>query len=212
MRLGPAKSKTFKTQTEVRQGCKLAPLLFAFHLDTIVKKLKEEIPADSFPIVSKEHWNQTKTPITGSAEILELLFADDMTFVSSSEEKLQKALNLIDSLGKKIGLRINIPKTAVMALNPKKPLSNTLSLDNLQIAQVSKFRFLGSIIASSGSLDSEIKARIKSAAIKRGQLTSVWNSNTLAREQKWESSKLQCYQFCYMLLSPGPLYTGIKTG
>lgn len=184
IRLGAERSSSFTTQTGVRQGCKLAPLLFALHLDIVVKKLRSQISPDLFNIAPKDAWNQSKTIIESSQPLFEFMFADDLTFISSSPEKLQEALIKLNEFSKAIGLRINSAKTFVMALNSRRPLLITLLLNNTPIEQVDEFNFLGSIIASDGSFDGEIKMRIRKAATKRGKLTNVWNSNTISTKTK----------------------------
>lgn len=184
VRLGSSHSSCFATNTGVRQGCKLAPLLFALHLDVVMKSLRQKVMPEWLRGVDINDWSQSKAKLVDKECLLELLFADDTTIIASSIDTLQQSLIAIDEIGRSTGLRINLAKTVVMSLNPKMPLNISLTLGDTTVTRVAEFKFLGSIISSDGVLDNEIKERIKCAAVKRGQLTNIWSSNIISTRSK----------------------------
>ena len=52
------------------------------------------------------------------AEISNLRYADDTTFMTESEEELQSLLMKVKEESEKVGLKLNIQKTKIMASSP----------------------------------------------------------------------------------------------
>lgn len=184
VRIGNSFSDIFQTHTGVRQGCKIAPLLFTIHLDVVLKIVMKSVLAQRFSIVNLKSWNNSTAPPSTNVSIAELLYADDTTFVSESENFLQQVLNSLNRHGRAVGLRINALKTVRMTLNSRYQFSQPLFLDTQEISSVIFFKFLGSIFTIDGSLNTEVSERIKSAAKCRGRLFQLWRSNLISTEAK----------------------------
>ena len=67
---------------------------------------------------------QTGMKIAGR-NINNLSYADDTTLMAESEEELKRLLMKVKEEGEKIGLKLNIQKTKIMALGP----SNSWEMD-----------------------------------------------------------------------------------
>ena len=82
-----------------------------------------------------------------------LRYADDTTRTAESEEKLKSLLMKVKEESEKIGLKLNIQKTKIMASGP---------ITSWQIDEetVSDFIFLGSKITADGDCSHEIKRRL----------------------------------------------------
>ncbi|KAJ8046879.1 hypothetical protein HOLleu_05708 [Holothuria leucospilota] len=90
----------------------------------------------------------------------EIMFADDVTFVSHTND------GLIDQFAyacKEFALTISIKKTEVMAQNAPSPPA--IVINSFRLATVNNFRYLGSSISSNVSLDAEINAHMHNAYI-----------------------------------------------
>lgn len=73
-----------------------------------------------------------------------LMFADDVTLIQDSEEKLQYAIHKLHLLGKEdYNLSISTHKTKVMAHSGKFPIRTKIIVDNKPLEQVSHFDYLG---------------------------------------------------------------------
>ena len=84
-----------------------------------------------------------------------LRYADDTTLMAESEEEL-KSLLMKAKESEKVGLKLNIQKTKIMALGP----ITSWEIDGDTVETVSDFIFLGSKITADGDCSHEIKRRL----------------------------------------------------
>ena len=82
-----------------------------------------------------------------------LRYADDTTLTSESEEELKSLLMKVKEESEKVGLKLNIQKTKIMASCP----INSWQIDGETIKTVTDFIFLGSKIIADGDCSHEIK-------------------------------------------------------
>ena len=74
-----------------------------------------------------------------------LRYADDITLMAESEEELKSLLMTVKEESEKIGLKLNIQKTKIMASGPI-----TWEIDGETVETVSDFIFGGSKISADG--------------------------------------------------------------
>ena len=89
-------------------------------------------------------------------KINNLRYADDTTFMAESEEKLKSLLMKVKEKSEKVGLKLNIQKTKIMAFGP----ITSWEIDGETVETVSDFIFLGSKITADGDCSHEIKRRL----------------------------------------------------
>ena len=82
-----------------------------------------------------------------------LRYSDDTTFMEESEEELKSLLMKVKEESEKVGLKLNIEKTKVMASGP----ITSWEIDGETVETVSDFVFLGSKITADGDCSHEIK-------------------------------------------------------
>ena len=85
-----------------------------------------------------------------------LRYADDTTFMEESEEELKSLLMKVKEESEKVGLKLNIEKTKVMASGP----ITSWEIDGETVETVSDFIFLGSKITADDDCSHEIKRRL----------------------------------------------------
>ena len=85
----------------------------------------------------------------------DLIHADDTTLMAESEE-LKSLLMKIKEAGEKVGLKLNIEKTKIMASGP----ITSWQIDGETVETVSDFIFGGSKITTDGDCSHEIKRRL----------------------------------------------------
>ena len=85
--------------------------------------------------------------------INDLRYADDTTLMAESEEELKSLLMKVKEESEKIGLKLNIHKTKIMASGP----ITSWEIDGETVETVSDFIFLGSKITADGDCSHEIK-------------------------------------------------------
>ena len=94
----------FQIGKGVRQGCILSPCLFNFYAEYIMRNTGLE---------------ETQAGIkTAGRNINNLRYADDTTLMAESEEELKSLLMKVKVDSEKVGLKLNIQKTKIMASGP----------------------------------------------------------------------------------------------
>ena len=94
----------FQIGKGVRQGCILSPCLLILHAEDIMRNAGLEEA-------------QARIKISGR-NINNLRYADDSTLMSESEEELKSLLMKVKEESEKVGLKLNIQKTKIMASDP----------------------------------------------------------------------------------------------
>ena len=123
----------------VCQGCILSPCLFNLYAESI-------------------KWNarlneaQTGIKIAG-ININNLRHADDTTLMAENKEKLKSLSMKVKEESEKVGLKLNIQKTKIMASGP----IISSQIDGETVETVTEFIFLGSKITAYGDCSHEIK-------------------------------------------------------
>ena len=82
-----------------------------------------------------------------------LRYTDDTTLMSESEEELKSLLMKVKEESEKVGLKLNIQKTKIMASG----LIPLWQIDGETVETVTDFIFLGSKITADGDCSHEIK-------------------------------------------------------
>ena len=82
-----------------------------------------------------------------------LRYADDTTLMAESEEELKSLLMKVKEESEKVGLKLNILKTNIMASGP----ISSWQIDEEKVETVADFIFLGSKITADGDCSHEIK-------------------------------------------------------
>ena len=83
-----------------------------------------------------------------------LRYADDTTLMAESEEELKSLLMKVKEESEKVGLKLNVQKTKIMASGP----ITSREIDGENVETVSDFILLGSKITADGDCSHEIKS------------------------------------------------------
>ena len=123
----------------VHQGCILSPCLFNFYAEYIMRNAGLEETQGGIKIAGRN--------------INNLRYADDTTLMAESEEELKSLLIRVKVESEKVGLKLNIQKTKIMASLP----ITSWEIDGGTVKTVSDFIFLSSKITADGDCSHEIK-------------------------------------------------------
>ena len=93
---------------------------------------------------------------TAGRNINNLRYADDTTLMAESEEELKNLLMRVKEESEKVGLKLNIQKTKIMASSP----ITSWQVDGETMETVADFIFLGSKITADGDCSHEIKRHL----------------------------------------------------
>ena len=85
-----------------------------------------------------------------------LRYADDTTLMAESEEELKSLLMKVKEDSEKVGLKLNIQKTKIMASSP----ITSWEIDGETVETVADFILGGSKITADGDCSHEIKKRL----------------------------------------------------
>ena len=85
-----------------------------------------------------------------------LRYADDITLMAKSEEKLKSLLMKVKEESEKVDLKLNIQKTKIMASGP----ITSREIDRETVETVAEFILGGSKITADGDCSHEIKRRL----------------------------------------------------
>ena len=104
VRTGHGITDWFQIGKEVRQGCILSPCLFNFYAEYIMRNTGLDEAQAGIQIPGRNTNNHR--------------YADDSTLMAESEEELKSLLRKVKEESEKVGLKLNIQKTKIMASGP----------------------------------------------------------------------------------------------
>src|SRR5574340_625534 len=129
----------FKIGKGVCQGCILSPCLFNLHAEYIMQNAGLDEAQAGIKIARRN--------------INNLRNADDTTLMAESKEELENLLMKVKEENEKVGLKLNIQKTKIMASGP----ITSWEIDGETVETVSYFILGGSKVTADGDYSHEIK-------------------------------------------------------
>ena len=104
VRTGHRARDRFQTGKGVCQGCMLSPCLFNLYAEYIMRNAQLDEAQAGIKIARRN--------------INNLRYADDTTLMAESKEELKSLLMKVKEESEKVGLKLNIQKTKIMASSP----------------------------------------------------------------------------------------------
>ena len=139
VRTGHGTTDWFQKGKGVHQGWILSPCLFNLYAEYIMRNAGLEEAQAGIKIAGRN--------------INNLRYGDDTTLIAESEEELKSLLMKVKEESEKVGLRLNIQKTKIMAFGP----ITSWEIDGETVEKVPDFIFWGSKITADGDCSHEIK-------------------------------------------------------
>ena len=109
-----------------------------------------------------------------------LRYADDTTLMAESEEELKNLLMKVKEESEKVGLKLNIQNTKIVASGP----ITSRQIDGETVATVADFIFLGSKITEDGDCSHEIKRHLLPGRKVLTNLDSIFKSRDITLPTK----------------------------
>ena len=166
VRTGHGTTDWFQIRKGVCQGCILSPCLFNFYTEHIMRNAGLEEAQARIKIARRN--------------INNLRYADDTTLMAESEEELKSLLMKVIEESEKVGLKLNIQKTKIMASGP----ITSWHIDGETVETVADFIFLGSKITADGDCSHEIKRRLLLGKKVMTNLDSIFKSRDITLPTK----------------------------
>ena len=165
VRTGHGTTDWLQIGKEVHQGCILSPCLFNSYAEYIMRNAGLEEAQAGIKIAGRN--------------INNLRYSDDTTLMAESEE-LKSLLIKVKEESEKVGLKLNIQKTKIMASGP----ITSWQIDGETVETVADFIFLGSKITADGDFSHEIKRRLLLGRKVMTNLDSILKSRDITLSKK----------------------------
>ena len=161
----------FQIGKRVCQGCILSPCIFNFYAEYIMKNAGLEETQAGIKIAGRN--------------INNLRYADDTILMAESEKELKSLLMKVKVESEKVGLKLNIQKTSIMASGP----ITSREIDGETVETVSDVIFWGSKITAYGDCSHEIKRCLLLGRKVMTNLDGILKSRDITLQNKGQSSQ-----------------------
>ena len=139
--------------------------------------------------------NEAQAGIKIAGRVIDnLRYADDTTLMAESEEKLKSFLVKMKVVSEKVGLKLNIQKTKIMASGP----IISWQIDGETVETVRDFIFLGSKITADGNCSHEIKRHLLLGRKVMTNLDSILKSRDITLPTKVHLVKAMVFPVVWM--------------
>ena len=156
----------FQTGKGVRQSCMLSPCLFNFYAEYIMRNAGLD-ETQARILIARRNINN-------------LRYADDTSLTAENEEELKSLLMKVKEESEKVGLKLNIQKTKIMASGP----ITSWETDGETVETVSDFILVGSKITADGDCSHEIKRYLLLGRKVMTNLDSIFKSRDITLPTK----------------------------
>ena len=163
----------------------IVTLLFNFYAEYIMRNAGLDVAQAGIKIARRN--------------INNLRYADDTTIMAESEE-LKSLLMKVKEESEKVGLKLNIQKTRILASG----LITSWEIDGETVETVADFIYLGSKITADGDCSHEIKRRLLLGRKAMTILDSALKSRDFILLAKFHLVKLWIFQWSCMDMRVGP--------
>ena len=166
VRNGHGTTDWFQIRKGECQGCILSPCLFNLYAEYIMRNAGLEEAQAGIKIAR--------------SNINNLRYADDTILMEDSEEELKSLLMKVKEESEKVGLKLNIQKTKIMASFP----ITSWQIDGETVETMADFISLGSKITVDGDCSHEIKRRLLLGKKVMTNLNSILKSRDITLPTK----------------------------
>ncbi|KAB0384150.1 hypothetical protein FD755_006067 [Muntiacus reevesi] len=166
VRIGHGTTDWFQIGKGVCQGCILSPCLFNLYAEYIMRNAGLEEAQAGIKIARRN--------------IKNIRYADDTTLMAESEEELKSFLMKVKEESEKLGLKLNIQKTKIMASCP----ITSWQIDGETMETLTDFILGGSKITTHGDCSHEIKRRLLLGRKVMTNLDSILKSRDITLSTK----------------------------
>ena len=170
VRTGHGTTDWFQIGKGVHQGCILSPCLCNLYAEYSMRNARLDEAQAGIKIAERN--------------INNLRYTDDTTLMAESKEELKSLLMKVKEESEKLGLKLNIEKTKIMASGP----ITLWQIEGETVETVADFILGGSKITADGDCSHEIKRRLLLGRKVMTKLDSILKSRDIALSTKVQRS------------------------
>ena len=176
VRVGNEVSEWFPMRVGLRQECVMSPWLFNLHIDGVVREVNVQVLGRGLKLVD-ENDNEW--------ELNQLLYADDTVVVANSERKLCQLVTGFGRVCERRKFRVNVGKSKVMRCTRNEDDAGlNVMLNGEALEEVEQFKYLGSVIAANGGVETDVCHRVNEECKVLGALKRVMKNRGLGMNVK----------------------------
>jgi Reverse transcriptase (RNA-dependent DNA polymerase) len=203
-------SQSFELKRGLKQGSCFAPILFNIFFGAIVNAINSRIDRNNGIDIKYHIGNDIFNDIQldeGKPRkymtITDLLFADAAAFISSTEEGLQRKMNIVVEVVSAFGQLVSIKKTEVLLVQPRikkdgvKLPDPVITIEGEVLRVVSKFKYVGSLQNTTADITDEVDIRIQRMAVAYKQ------KKTILFENRRIKLSVRLKAFCAFVVTAG---------
>ena len=155
---GGQQSSRKSQNSGITQGCTLSPLLFII----VMSALMHDAVSLLSPAARLAH---------SRGSLADIAYADDTLLIGACPQMVGEFLAAVSIVGKRYGMSLQYGKFHLVQVHCEGSLSR---LDGAQLAPETGMNYLGTILAESGRISSELSRRIGIAKAELETLSKVW--------------------------------------
>lgn len=171
------RTQSIRKTKGIKQGCPLSPIIFIIMLHSVLTTLREFLPE-----LNIEQLASIALPLV-------LAYADDLLFLCTRMEDVERIISTLEPLLASIGLEINTDKSKVLFRDPFNTKNvapeEIQTFGKYKLPVVTKIRYLGAYITSSLTRKETTRERIRKAYSAFYSLTSFLRDHSI----RWATIK-----------------------
>ena len=171
VKVGGKLSSWFRVEEGVRQGSVLSPVLFGALMDWVLREALGPLSDRGVGLAVGE-----------GDRMVDLDFADDVFLVASSLADVEEAVAAVETVGGRVGLRLNPGKTVWMA--DEAVVGDKLKVAGVDVQRSMALVYLGSEVDVGGGLAGEVARRVAAARRAFWGLRRLWKDRRVSRSVK----------------------------
>ena len=134
--LGNVLTKWCKSESGVRQGCPLSPLMFNVYIRELGMRIEECQESFKYTSVNSNGGELKRSNLDG------LLYADDVCLFAESAESLQRVCDHVSTVIKEYGLKVSETKSKVVCINGIRGIRRW-KFGSTNIDETEEYKYLG---------------------------------------------------------------------
>ena len=111
----------------------------------------------------------------------DMAYADEVVLMDEEVNGVERMCTPLLEIGSRVGLECNQDKSKAILMSRTNTLDDVLQLGGRAVQTVDSFKYIGSLISSSNSMEEEVKAKIVAGTCFINSLGQIFKSRNISR-------------------------------